>query len=173
MIICTNKDFEKVLNEKAKQFNTSANARDFIADYVYNGNSNYLWVCADEFADNNVDVYTSDLLNWLNSCDNAIEYMEEAFDEINPIHYDFTNHIMIAQTLANRDELHSELEEDDNLNWLKLWALSVADDVEEITPDLYDDVIDKALDVDVDVDNDRIDLVIVLMNAIIYDCVEG
>lgn len=173
MIICTNKDFEKVLNERAEQFDTTANARDFIADYVYNGNSNYLWECADEFADGNVDVYTIDLLDWLNSCCNAIEWVEEAIDCINPNHYDFTNHLMMAQSLANRDELQCELEEEDNLNWLKLWSLSLAERVDEITPDIYDDVIDKALDVDVDVNNDRIDLIIDIMNDIICDCVEG
>lgn len=173
MITCINKELEKVLNERADALVTDANARDFIADYVYSGNTNYFDDCINEFADNNVDIYTSDLLDWLQESDNASEYMEQAIDLIDTKKYCFADHIRCAQYYEIGDELHAEIDDDDNMEWLKLWALSEAESVEDLTVDKFDEVIAEALDVDVDIYNDRVDSIIDIMDAIIYDVMEG
>lgn len=77
---------------------------DCIVDY----NNGYIFDVFNEISDNNVDIYTSDLYEWLQNNNDAGYYMERAIYDgfVNFKNYDFSRHIMAAQYLQINDELY-------------------------------------------------------------------
>lgn len=84
---------------------------DFVSDYY---TSDYTSDAIYDFADNKVDIYTSDLYDWLRNEDEACYYMEQVVSDglIDTTGYDFESHIRCAQCEFYRQELENEDIED-------------------------------------------------------------
>lgn len=115
----------------------------FLGDYgeeITGYNSGYIGDIVTEIADNNVDIYYSDLNEWTK--DNA-NYIEEALDEFGTPtdgngHADYYGMIRQGQFIAYERELYENLED-----ILKYWAYDYIEDnykLTELTEEQNDEV---------------------------------
>lgn len=93
-------DYLLVMNEISK---------DFAYDYDSNDNSSYIDDCFTEYADSQVDIYTSDLLEWANG---NYSYIEDYVNEFGqPEKFDFIHLIQCGQFYQKYQELCKDEEE--------------------------------------------------------------
>ena len=89
-------------------------SRDFYGDYRDNYNSSsYICDSITEYADNNVDIYNYDLLEWAKS---NYEWIEEAIDNFGVAQdsngrADFMRTIQSGQFMSNEHDIHKDIEE--------------------------------------------------------------
>lgn len=103
----------------------------YLFDYELSG---YISDLVHEVADDQVDIYWSDLSRWLNEARGSEGYMERAINEgfVDVSCYDFFNHIQAAQYLYIEDEINGALDDCDTVAAAAMRYL-VSEEIEEIT----------------------------------------
>lgn len=136
---------------------------DFASDYDLNSSS-YLIDLFNEYADNQVDIYTSDLFNWAQY---NYEYIEEAISEfgIDSKNFDFLGIIESGQFLYNERQLFEDEE--------KIVELMVVNyllnNEEEIEKELEESELEKMFDeIEIQFDNcERLEFLIDIIDEFI------
>ena len=116
---------------------------DRFCDY----DNGYICDIITEIADNAVDIYTSDLLDWAR---NNYEYIDEATEELGRPD-DFLGEIRQGQFLYNEHDLYDNLE--DSLKYFAYTYIERVLDLEEITEEQNENL----LDYDFDDNNDTLE----------------
>lgn len=111
-------------------------------DYFRDYNSGYIGDIITEIADNNIDIYNSDLMDWAK--DN-ISYIEEALEEFgtptnNRGQADFMRIIQQGQFLCNEQDIYSNLE--DSLQFFMYDYIEKELKMQELTEEQNDNLLD-------------------------------
>lgn len=132
------------LNEELKDINISKDSIYFVEQYL--DTSCYICDAITEKADNDIDVYYSDLFEWAK---HNFSYIEEANEELGAPN-DIIKQIQQAQFLYNERKLYDELEE------IILYAvlLEAKEYAEEVTKEQFSELLEIAEHLD---HNDRFD----------------
>lgn len=100
----TRRFLEELRNNLLEGMNSIS--KDFAYDYDSNDNEQFISDCFSEYADSQVDIYTSDLLEWV--CGNY-SYIEDYVNEFGqPEKFDFIHLIQCGQFYKNYQELYED-----------------------------------------------------------------
>lgn len=128
---------EKLKIEELKKDLYISDFGDCLRDY----NNGYIGDIISEIADNNIDIYNSDLIDWAKG---NISYIEEALDEFGtPTNSrgqaDFIRIIQQGQYLYNEQDLYNNLE--DNLKFFMYDYIEKDLKITELTEEQNDDLL--------------------------------
>ena len=122
------------LREKMEELKSSMNAisRDFVYDNDLD-NSSYICDTISEYADSNVDIYYSSILDWAR--DNISE-VNRGIEELGSSG-DIFKDLQASQYLCNSDELYEDLE---NIILYLICEYLISLNIEELTQDKWDEI---------------------------------
>ena len=128
------------LREKMEELKSSMNelSRDFVYDNdLYN--SNYICDAIMEYADNNVDIYYSKILDWARDNISQVNRGIEEFGSSGDIFKD----LQASQYLCNSEDLYEDYS---NIILYLICEYLVSLDIEELTEDKWDEIESESFD---------------------------
>lgn len=113
-----------------------------LGDYFRDYNNGYICDIITEIADNNIDIYNSDLMDWAKG---NTSYIEEALEEFgtptnNRGQADFMRIIQQGQYLCNEQDLYNNLE--DSLKFFMYDYIEKELKIKELTEEQNDNLLD-------------------------------
>ena len=128
------------LREKMEELKRCMNAisKDFVNDKNLDS-STYICDAIAEYADNNVDIYYSDILDWARK---NILRVNRGIEEFGTS-YDVFKDIQNAQYLVNSDELYEDL---DDMIMCLICEHLISLDVEELDEEKWDEIESESFD---------------------------
>lgn len=102
----------KTINDRLNELIGNIEIEDIEEFYDYYS-SDYISDMISYYADSRVNIYYSDLREWLSRSVYSIDYMERAVDEylVDTRDYDFYKHIQVAQYLYYADLCYNNIDE--------------------------------------------------------------
>lgn len=124
---------------KVKELLNNLNLSDAASDFVNNYDSGYICDCITEKADNDVDIYYSDLIDWAKT---HYDDINDAMQEFGPQQeFDLMKAIQQGQFYANEQALYNEL---DDIKQAIVYKSLIDNDIQEISEEQDDALTDIA-----------------------------